>query len=101
MAKYKRVTVGSICKAKEDNRPDYFKVRGDTREQFAQALLRMDPEKGGSLKLESRKYQLANLELAVKDGKLSGEVATKVKERIEKIPEYVRCEVILLLENQA
>jgi hypothetical protein len=99
MAKFKRVTVGSICKAKEANRPDYLKVRGDTVEQFAKALLAADRTKGMSLKLESKSFQLQNLADAVSQNKLSADMATKVEERINKIPNYVRFEVILLEEN--
>lgn len=96
MAKLKRITVGSICKSKENGKPNYFKVRGDTREAFAQALLAMDPEKGGSLRLESKSFQLSSLSDAVSSGKLSAEMAKKVEERINKIPDYVLAEAIVL-----
>ena len=96
MAKFKRITVGSVCKSKEEDKPDYFKVRGDTREVLANAILKMDPEKGGSLKLESKKFQLLSLAKAVDEGKISPENAKKAEERINKIPDYVRAEAIWL-----
>jgi glycerate-2-kinase len=101
MAKTKRTTVASICKPKETGKPDYLKIRGETREVFAKALLAADPAKGMSLKLESKQFQLQSLEDAVTAGKLSSEMASKVKERINKIPEYVRFEVILLSDAEA
>jgi hypothetical protein len=83
MAKYKRTQVGSVCKAKEDGKPDYIKMRD-----------------GKVYRLESAKQQLASLEDAVAQGKLDGEVAEKVRERINKIPSFVRFEIIELVENK-
>ena len=53
---------------------------------------------GQRLRLESAKAQLASLETAVTAGKLSSEMAEKVRERIAKIPSYVMFEIIQLSE---
>lgn len=98
MAKLKRLTVGSIVKAKEEGKPSYIKLRGETLQDFAKALLKMDPEKGGTMKLESKKFQLESLRQAVADGKLSAERAGQVEERINKMPDYVVAEMIVLQE---
>lgn len=98
MAKLKRLTVGSIVKAKEEGKPSYIKLRGDTLKDFAKALLKMDPEKGGTMKLESKKFQLESLHQAVADGKLSGERAQQVEERINKMPDFVVAEIIALID---
>jgi len=85
MAKSKRVVVGSVCKSKDSGKPDYIKVRDDV-------VLK----KGQVLRLESKKYQLDSLQGAVSSGKVSGDLSEKIKERIEKIPDWVRFEIIAL-----
>jgi len=97
MAKSKRTVVGSICKSKDSGKPDYLVLRGNTAEELARALMKADKTKGISLKLESKKFQMDSLDQAVSSGKLSGDLAEKIKsERIAKIPEWVRFEVVLV-----
>lgn len=81
--KLKRQVVGSVCKSK-DGGPDYIKMR----------------DSGKVYRLESAKQQLDNLEKAVSEGKLSEDIAGKVRERIEKIPSWVRFELVELVEQQ-
>ena len=57
-------------------------------------------ESGKTFRLESAKYQLESLERAVSAGKLSEDVADKVRERIEKIPPYVLFELVELVEQE-
>jgi len=83
----KRKTIGSIVKGRE-GKPDYIKVRG------AHVL-----KDGQFLNLESKAQQLANLDAAVAANKMSNETATKIKERVNKIPDFVRFEVITLEEE--
>jgi hypothetical protein len=80
MAKLKRNQVASFCKSKDENSPPYIKFRD-----------------GKVYRVESAKYQLKSLEKAVADGKLGGDVADSIRERIEKIPEWVLGEVIELV----
>jgi hypothetical protein len=83
MAKAKRSVVGSVCKSKDSGKPDYIKIRDD-----------MSLKKGQILRLESKKYQLESLQGAVSAGKLSSELGEKIRERIEKIPDWVRFEIV-------
>lgn len=85
MAKSKRTVVGSVCKSKDAGKPDYIKVRDD-----------MHLKKGQVLRLESKKFQLDSLQGAVSAGKVSADLSEKIKERIEKIPDWVRFEIIAL-----
>lgn len=84
MAKKKRQVVGSVCKSKNEGEPDYIKMR----------------DGGKVYRLESPKYQLANLEKAVSEGKLSEDIAQKVRERISKIPSWVRFEMVELVDAE-
>jgi hypothetical protein len=80
--KYRREKVGSICKGK-DGKSDYFKVFKD------HTLL-----DGSYLNLESKKDQLKNLEEGIAAGRLKDpETIASMRERIDKIPDYVRFEV--------
>jgi len=97
MAKSKRTVVGSVCKSKDAGKPDYLVLRGQTSDALAKALLSADKSKGLTLKLESKKFQLESLDAAVASGKLSGDLAQKIKaDRIEKIPDWVRFEIVLV-----
>lgn len=83
MAKKKRVQVGSVMKSKNAGEPDYIKMRD-----------------GKTYRLESKKSQLDSLHKAVAEGKLSPDVAEKVEERINKIPDFVRFEIIDLVDAE-
>lgn len=80
MAKKKRNVVGSVLKSK-DGGPDYIKMKD-----------------GKVYRLESQKTQLESLNAAVAAGKLSEDVASKVRERIEKLPPFVRFEIVELVD---
>lgn len=98
MAKLKRLTVGSICKGKDETRKDYLKLRGDTIPDLVKALQNASPEKGLSLILESKQFQIASINSAMEAGKLSEEVGNKMIANAEKTPDYVRFSAILLTE---
>lgn len=83
MSKKRRQVVGSVCKAK-DGGVDYIKMR----------------DSGKIYRLESAKTQSESLEKAVAAGKLSEEIAEKVRERIKKIPEWVRFELVELVDAE-
>jgi hypothetical protein len=85
MAKSKRSVVGSVCKSKEAGRPDYIKVRDE-----------LTLRKGQILRLESKKFQLESLDSAVSSGKLSSDLGDKIRDRIEKIPDWVRFEIVAI-----
>ena len=79
--KLKRNQVGSVCKSKDAGQPDYIKMRD-----------------GKTYRLESAKFQLESLNKAVEAGKLSEDVASQIRERIQKIPDWVRFEIVELVE---
>ena len=88
MAKFKRLTVGDIVKGK-DGKPDYIKISNDV-------VLK----RGDFLNLESKASQTKSIETAVKDGKMSEEIATSVMERVNKIPEFVRFQIVKLEKQE-
>lgn len=85
MAKMKRKVVGSVLKAKDKGKSDYIKIKDDVNLKSGQILF-----------LESKKQQLDNLNNAVENGKLSSDMAEKIAARLEKIPDFVRFEIVLL-----
>ena len=89
MAKLKRKTVGSILKNKDKSKGDYIKIGQND------VVLKA----GSVLMLESKASQLKSLEAAIESGKLSGELADKLKARAEKIPDFVRFEIVQLTEE--
>ncbi len=76
-------TLGSVVKGR-DGKPDYIKIKDDV-------VLK----KGQILNLESVKNQLESLQKAVAAGKLSAENGEKIKERISKVPDWVRFEITM------
>lgn len=83
--KLKREVVGSFYKSKDDSKPPYIKFRNA-----------VTFKEGDIIRVENKKYQLQSLEGAINAGKLKGEIAEKAKERIEKIPEFVIAELVVL-----
>ena len=82
MAKKRRNVVGSVLKSK-DGGADYIKMRD-----------------GKIYKLESKKQQLDSLSKAHSEGKLTGDIVESIRERIEKIPDFVRFEIIELVDKE-
>lgn len=91
MAK-RRMNIGNICKSKDENKSDYFQVRKDLKEPVTLKA-------GQFLSIESKSFQLASLDSAVNAGRLSPENGEKARERINKIADWVRAEVILVIED--
>jgi hypothetical protein len=85
---YKRLKIGSILKSREEGKPDYIKIDTD-----------IVLKKGDSLSLESKKSKLASLEKNIENGKLSGDLADKIREGIEKMPEFVRFEIVKVTKD--
>lgn len=92
--KYSRTTVGSVNKSQDPTKSNYIKFylknTGGT----------LTVNDGQTLSVESKSFQLKSLEAAVAAGKLSEENASKARERIEKIPEYVLGELILVTKGE-
>lgn len=100
----KRLVLGSIYKSKPDDegnpQPDYVKLRGDKKADFLKLIAQMDDKKGLSLKLESKAKQLEGVARAEANGKLKPEWAVQARERIEKIPDYVRFEMAIYVDGE-
>jgi hypothetical protein len=88
--KAKRTVVGSVIKSNDKSRPNYIKF--NLRNSGGVLTLK----DGQTLSVESKNYQLESLEKAVSAGKLSEEIGEKIRTRIEKIPDFVLGEVILI-----
>ena len=93
--KYSRTTVGSIVKSQDPTKSNYVKFY---LKNTGGSLTVTD---GQTLSAESKSYQLKSLEAAVAAGKLSEENASKARERIEKIPEYVIAELVLTSKSDS
>ena len=83
-----KVTLGSIIKGKKDEatgkaKPDYIKIRGD---HFL--------KDGDIINLESKAQALESLEKAVAGGKLSADMASDIRAKVEKTPDWVRFNMI-------
>lgn len=81
----KRIKVWSFLKNKEEGKAPYIKVDND-----------VSFKKGDIIRVESKKFQLASLEAAVQAGKLNGEQAEKARERVNKMPDFVLGDLIVL-----
>lgn len=79
----KREKVGSILKSKNQGEPDYIQISKDI------AL-----KKGDYLSLESKSSKIKGIKAGLESGKLSEEFGNKLLEEAEKIPEFVRFEII-------
>lgn len=93
MAKYKRVNIGSIVKSKDPKKSNYLKLNLG---KLGGSVTLKD---GQYLQVESKKFQLDSLKDAVEAGRMSEETAADIRERVEKIPDFVLSEVILVEEN--
>ena len=85
MAKWKRTKVGAVLKDKEfdTNKKSYIKFNKDC-----------DFKQGDCLSLESKKQQLASLEAAFADGKISEEIVGEIRERISNMKDFVLFEMV-------
>ena len=85
---YKRTVVGDVLKSKIEGETDYIKMKED-----------VSFKKGDTLSLESKKSQLASLEKNVSLGKLSGDLADKIRANIEKMPDFVRFQIVKVTKD--
>lgn len=85
---YKRLKIGAVLKSKDTTQPDYIKIDQD-----------ITLKKGDILNLESKKSRLAQVEKSLAEGKLTEEVADKIKEEIDRIPEFIRFQIVKVNKN--
>lgn len=105
MAKKTKLTLGSIYKGKKNEQTgvvgqDYMKLDGRSKQFLLDIIGNMDEKKGLVLNLDSKKNRLDSVNKAEAEGKLSEEIANKVREDIEKMPEYVRFNITYLAEKK-
>jgi uncharacterized Zn finger protein len=85
---YKRTEIGAVMKSRDASQNDYIKINND-----------VTLKKGDTLSLESKKSRLAQLEKSIESGKLSGELADKIREGIEKTPEFIRFSIVKVTKD--
>ncbi len=105
--KTRNLKVGDVLKGKTNPKtdkpyPDYVKLNVEhqpVREALQAALSGSD--KGLFLDLKSKKSQLEDYEASVAAGRLnpSDDWVTKLHDRLEKIPDFVRFEIYLRVEK--
>lgn len=95
-----RVVLGSVLKSKS-GKPDYVKMRvNDLTREVLSSMLNNTAQDGFILNLESKKYRTESLDKAVESGKLSEDIASKIRESIEKMPDYCRFELVTYVEKK-
>jgi hypothetical protein len=92
MAK-KRIVYGSVLKSTKEGSTDYIKLRKDTADTLLTALKGAN-EKGLALSLESKTHRIESLNKAVDDGKVTVEKAEEIRGYIDKMPDFVRFEIV-------
>lgn len=100
MAKWKRLTVGTVVKGKKNEEtgvtaPSYIQV-SKHQVPILLEMLRKNGDNDFYINLESKKMQQDNLNEADKQGKISGEAFDSVQERINKIPDFVLFQLVKL-----
>lgn len=85
MAKLKRTIIGSFVKSKDPTKPPYIKVKAG-----------ITLKEGEYIRVENKKFQLDSLAAGVEAGRLSADTAESMRERIEKMPDFVLGDVLVL-----
>jgi hypothetical protein len=80
--KSKRTVIGSIIKG-QDGKTDYIKFSQD-----------INISNGDTFSLDSKSESLKRVQTAKESGKLSEEIAAEIEERINKIPDFVRFNIV-------
>lgn len=85
---YSRKRIGQILKSKNPGEIDYIKIDED-----------ITLKKGDFLSLENKASQLASIQKGIESGKLSEDLAAKLTEQAEKIPDFVRFHVVKVTKS--
>lgn len=83
-----RKVLGAVYKSKDPTKSNYIKLAAD-----------VNLKTGQYIQVESQKFQRESLERAVAAGKLGADSASKISERIERMPEFVLAELVVLEER--
>jgi len=93
----KRVKVGSVVKGKE-GKPDYIQITGRQAKDLVAFLSNVSDNDKVFINLESKKAQLDSLDAAVAAGKLKEDYAEKQRAFAERIPDFVRFELVAVIK---
>jgi len=85
----KRKVIGSFCKSKDPTKAPYIKINSKDVVTL---------KSGSYLSMESKKYQLEKLAQSEAAGKLTPELVAKIREKLEKMPDWVMADVVQLEE---
>lgn len=109
MAKNKRIRLGSVVKGKQEvDKEGKPVVNGEgkpvmRRDSIKVSIVDKDGKPGSYvlhdgqyLNLESKADQLKDLEFLVANGKINEDTAKYLKTKIEKIPDFVRFEIVAI-----
>ena len=89
MAKFNRLEVGAVMKSADKAKPDYIKISND-----------VTLKKGDFLNLESKQSKIDGINAALENGKMSAETAEKLLEYANKIPDFVRFQIVKLSKEE-
>jgi len=85
MSKWKRTVVGSVLAQKDDKKKFYIKFKQD-----------VNIKAGDFINLESKQNQIDSIQKAFDEGKVSEDVLESALERIEKMPDFVKFDLVKL-----
>lgn len=83
-----RKVLGAVYRSKDPTKSNYIKLASD-----------VNLKAGEYIQVESQKFQRESLDRAVKAGKLQADSAAKISERIERMPDFVLAELVVLEER--
>ena len=96
----KRTTVGAVLKSQSEGDTDYIKISGYTKDKLMDALSKVPSNGGLILKLESSSSLRKKAQELLKLEKISSAAAEAMTQRADKIPSFVRFEIVLVEENK-
>lgn len=96
----KRTVVGTILKSKTDGDLDYIKLSGYTKDKLIAALSKTSSTGGLTLQLENAQSLRKKAEYLLTNEKISSVAAEGMKERADKIPSFVRFELVLRSDEE-
>lgn len=91
-SKYSRRNVGTIYRSKLDGQSDYLQFKLEDGETLTF-------NNGDKLQVETRDYRKKNIEKGLREGRLAPDLAEKLSANVNKMPEFVRAEVVQLIKN--
>lgn len=91
-SKYSRRNLGTIYTSKIEGQSDYLQFKLPEGESVTFY-------NGDKLQVETKSYRLNNIKNSLREGRLAPEVADKLLQNAEKMPDFVRAEIVQLKKN--